>query len=126
MQHMHDRRTKSRMLCADLVEIKYQSPLGTAQEITANLEDISTNGVCLQTEEAFPIGTRLEIKHSRGQFSGEVRYCKFCEPVGYFLGVEFIGDCHWTQKEYKPMHMLDPRRLVQRSVARANKSVSVS
>ena len=125
MERMHDRRTKPRMLCADLVEIKYQSQTGSEEMITANLEDISSNGVCLQTEDALPIGTRLEIQHSRGQFSGEVRYCKFCEPVGYFLGIEFIGDCQWTQKQYKPMHMLDPRRLVQRSVARASKSVAV-
>ncbi len=110
------------MLCADLVEIEYQDQAGEAQQITANLEDISTHGVCLQTEEEVPVGTRLEIKHSRGQFSGDVRYCHYSEPVGYFLGVEFAGDCQWTRRQFKPMHMLDPRRLVQRSLERANKS----
>jgi hypothetical protein len=121
---MHDRRTKPRMLCADLVEITYQTPEGIEQQITANLEDISNTGVCLQTEEEVPVGTRLEIKHSRGQFSGEVRYCKYSEPVGYFIGVEFAGDSQWTRRQFKPMHMLDPRRLVERSLGRANKSAS--
>ncbi len=119
---MQDRRTKPRMLCADLVEIKYQDSTGNEQEITANLEDISTTGVCLQLEEGVPLGTRLEIKHSRGQFSGDVRYCKYCEPVGFFIGVEFAGDSQWTRRQFKPMHMLDPRRLVERSLDRANKT----
>ena len=121
---MQERRTKPRMLCADLVEVIYQCPAGTEQQTTANLEDISTNGVCLQTEEELPIGTRVEIQHSQGQFSGEVRYCKYCEPVGYFLGVEFVGDSQWAQRQFKPMHMLDPRRLVHRSMARATKTAS--
>ena len=110
------------MLCADLVEIKYQTESGAEQEITANLEDISTSGVCLQTEEELPVGTRLEIKHSRGQFSGDVRYCTYSEAVGYFIGVEFAGDTQWTRRQFKPLHMLDPRRLVERSLDRANKT----
>ena len=124
MERMHDRRTKPRMLCADLVKVIYQDPTGVQQETTANLEDISTNGVCLQTEEELPLGTRVEIQHSRGQFEGEVRYCKYCDPVGYFLGVEFAEDNEWSQRKFKPMHMLDPRRLVQRSLDRATKTVS--
>ena len=123
MERMHERRTKPRMVSAELVEIKIQDQTGPPQQFTANLEDISTTGVCLQTEEEIPIGTRLEIKHSRGQFSGEVRYCKYSEPVGYFLGVEFAGDSQWTRRQFKPLHMLDPRRLVQRSLERADKSV---
>jgi len=121
---MQDRRTKPRMLCADLVEMIYQDPAGTEQKTIANLEDISTNGVCLQTEEELPLGTRVEIKHSRGQFTGEVRYCKYIEPVGYFLGVEFAEDSLWSQRQFKPQHMLDPRRLVQRSMDRASKTAS--
>jgi hypothetical protein len=111
------------MLCADLVEIKYQDPAGVEHNLTANLEDISTSGVCLQTEESLPMGTHLEITHSQGQFWGDVRYCTYSDPVGYFLGVEFAGDCQWTERQFKPMHLLDPRSLVDRSLARVNKSV---
>jgi len=121
MERMQDRRTKPRMLCADLVDVEYQDQAGKEQQITANLDDISTNGVCLQTEESIEIGTRLQIKHSRGQFAGDVRYCKFIKDAGYFLGVEFVGDCQWTRKQFKPMHLLDPRRLVERSLERATK-----
>ncbi|MBY0506527.1 MAG: PilZ domain-containing protein [Bryobacteraceae bacterium] len=112
------------MLCADLVTVVYQDAAGQPQETTANLEDISTNGVCLQVEEELPLGTPVRIQHSRGTFAGEVRYCKYSEPVGYFLGVEFAADSHWSRSQFKPLHMLDPRRLVQRSLERATKNVS--
>lgn len=124
MERMHDRRTKPRMLCADLVEVLFQNAKGTEQQLTANLEDISTTGVCLQTEEEVPVGTRVEIQHSKGKFAGDVRYCKYSDPVGYFIGIEFTGDAQWTQRQFKPMHMLDPRRLAQRSLERAQKSAS--
>ena len=124
MERMHDRRTKPRMLCADLVEIVYRDPAGVQQHITANLEDISTHGVCLQTEEELPLGTAIEINHSQGKFAGEVRYCQYSDPVGYFLGIQFAENNQWSQRQFKPMHMLDPRKLVQRSVERAVKSAN--
>ena len=111
MDRMHDRRTKPRMLCADLVEVIYQDAEGQEQQTTANLDDISTNGVCLVAEEGVPVGTRVEIRHDRGQFVGEIRYCKLREPEGYFLGIEFAEDSHWTTRQFRPMHLLDPRRL---------------
>lgn len=112
------------MLCADLVEVLFQNAEGVEQQLTANLEDISTTGVCLQTDLEVPVGTRVEIQHSKGKFAGDVRYCKYSELVGYFLGVEFTGDAQWTRRQFKPMHMLDPRRLAERSLERAQKTAS--
>lgn len=48
---------------------------------------------------------------------GHVRYCVFRE-IGYFLGVEFDNGSRWSQKQYKPQHLLDPRRLVLRTLSR--------
>jgi len=42
-----------------------------------------------------------------------VKYFVFRE-IGYFLGVEFEPGCRWSQRHYRPQHLLDPRRLVTR------------
>jgi hypothetical protein len=49
---------------------------------------------------------------------GKVRYCVFRE-IGYFLGVEFEPGHRWSQKQFRPQHLLDPRRLVHRAAENA-------
>jgi hypothetical protein len=38
--------------------------------------------------------------------------------IGYFLGVEFEPGSQWSQRSYRPQHLLDPRRLVNRALSR--------
>jgi hypothetical protein len=49
---------------------------------------------------------------------GKVRYCVFRE-IGYFLGVEFEPGNRWSLRSYKPQHLLDPRKLVNRATKNA-------
>ena len=107
---MDDRRTDSRLLCADLVETEFKDRTGRRRVETANLEDISSSGACLQMEIPIAVGTPVRIKHGKGLLSGRVRYCVFRE-IGYFVGVEFEPGHKWTQKQFRPMHLLDPRRV---------------
>jgi hypothetical protein len=51
---------------------------------------------------------------------GKVKYCVYRE-IGYFLGIEFEAGSRWSLRQFKPQHMLDPRRLVARSMSRAAK-----
>jgi hypothetical protein len=76
----------------------------------ANLEDISLSGACLQLEEDVPLQSIVTMTHEKATYEGRVRYCIF-KDIGYFLGVEFEPGYRWTAKEFKPMHLLDPRRL---------------
>ncbi len=73
----------------------------------ALLEDIAASGACLQLEEAIPVGTQVRWAN----FRGTVRYCIYRE-IGYFAGVEFHAATRWSTSEYKPQHLLDPRRLM--------------
>jgi hypothetical protein len=41
--------------------------------------------------------------------------------IGYFLGIEFEPGSRWSEQQFKPQHMLDPRRLVLRTVNRISK-----
>ena len=83
-----------------------------------NLEDISHTGACLQMEVPVAAGTELRIKHGKGLLAGRVRYCVFRE-IGYFVGVEFDSNNKWSQKQFRPMHLLDPRRLAPRNSPKA-------
>src|ERR1035438_4115997 len=58
-QHMQERRTEIRMLCADVVETCWTDRDGETQRASALLEDISPSGACLQLEMAVPLGVSL-------------------------------------------------------------------
>jgi hypothetical protein len=117
---MQDRRVEPRMLCADLVDVQWKDKSGRTKRTVANLEDISLSGACLQLDAPIPLQTTIRISYPKGELQGTVRYCVFRE-IGYFLGVEFDPGCRWSQRQFKPQHLLDPRRLVSRAVNRASR-----
>jgi hypothetical protein len=102
------------MLCADLVDVQWKDPGGRTRRGVANLEDISLSGACLQVERPVPAGTNFRISYPNGELLGIVKYCVFRE-VGYFLGIEFEPGSRWSQRHFRPQHLLDPRRLVGRA-----------
>lgn len=114
---MLDRRNEPRMLCADLVDLQWKDKSGRTRKSLANLEDISLSGACLQVEAPIPLHTTVKIAYPKGGLLGTVKYCVFRE-IGYFLGIEFESGSRWSLRQFKPQHMLDPRRLVIRSVNR--------
>jgi hypothetical protein len=119
-KYMFERRIEPRMLCADMVDVQWKDKTGRIRKGVANLEDISLSGACLQFDQPIPLQTEVRISYPKGELSGKVRYCVYRE-IGYFLGVEFEPGCKWSQRHFKPQHLLDPRRLVIRSVHRVSK-----
>jgi len=105
------------MLCADLVDVDWKDQSGRTRHGVANLEDISLSGACLQVDRPIPLGTPIHISYPGGELTGKVKYCVFRE-IGYFLGVEFNDGCRWSQRSFRPQHLLDPRRLVTRTLTR--------
>jgi hypothetical protein len=117
---MFDRRIEPRMLCADMVDVQWKDKSGHHRKGVANLGDISLSGACLQFDQPIPPQTDLRISYPKGELTGKVRYCVYRE-IGYFLGIEFEPGCKWSARHYRPQHLLDPRRLVLRSVNRVAK-----
>ena len=60
----------------------------------------------------------FRISYPNGELTGRVKYCVFRE-IGYFLGIEFEPGSRWSERHYRPQHMLDPRRLVGTNGGRA-------
>lgn len=110
---MRDRRTEPRMLCADLIEVRWRDRHGCEQSVMANLEDISGSGACLQVEAPVPDDTVVRFDIPNAELEGRVRYCVF-RDTGYFLGVQFEPGFRWEQHQFRPKHLFDPRRLLQR------------
>jgi hypothetical protein len=118
---MHNRRAEPRMLCADLVDVQWKDKTGRLRRAVANLEDISISGACIQVDTPVPLDTKLRINHSKGELLGRVCYCVYRE-IGYFLGIEFDPGFRWSIRNFRPQHLLDPRRLVSRAIVRNRKS----
>ena len=118
---MQDRRNEVRMLCADMVNVQWKDKTGRTRKLLAHLEDISLSGACLQLDMPVPLQTVLRITYRKGKVEGKVlgrlegnvQYCVYHE-IGYFIGVEFGEGFRWSQREFKPQHMVDPRRLAIR------------
>jgi hypothetical protein len=110
---MQERRTEVRMLCADMVEVRWSDPAGETRQVTGLLEDISASGACLQMETAVPPEAEIHWESPQQVFTGRVRYCVYRE-IGYFVGVEFAPQSRWSKKTYKPQHLLDLQQLIKR------------
>lgn len=113
---MQERRNEARLLCADLVPVEWRDKNGRQRRATANLEDISNSGACLQLDYAIPVKTAIRISYSKGVLEGTIRYCVYRE-IGYYLGIQFHEGIKWTQRQFKPQHLFDPRRLTKPSRA---------
>ena len=99
-------------MCADLVELHWEDQSGRDHRTTANLEDISVSGVCLQVDVQIPVYSVVRISYPSGKYTGIVRYCQF-KDFGHFVGVQFDGG-KWSETNFQPQHLLDPKELTER------------
>ena len=111
---MDERRLEVRMLCADMIQVRWKERSGGERGTTAILEDICASGACLQMEEPVPLGVKIYWDEPKQAFEGYVRYCVYRE-IGYFVGVEFEPSFKWSKKAFKPRHLLDLHALVAQS-----------
>lgn len=111
-----------RLLCAELVEMKWTDQSGHQRRRVANLEDISACGACVQVESPMTCGTSVSVRYGDGQLNGTVRYCLY-QGIGYFLGVEFEEGCRWSRKHFRPQHLLDLRQLVKAAARRSRAGI---
>ncbi len=109
---MLDRRIEPRILCSDLVAVEWKDNQGKTRKCMANLEDISVSGACVQLDRPLPLQAKLRLTFPKAILEATVRWCIFRE-IGYFLGLEFAPGMKWSRKDFRPRHMLDPRKLAQ-------------
>jgi len=99
-------------MCADMVGVHWKDQSGRGHSFTALLEDISNSGACLQTDNPLPMGVQLELQYREAKLEGTVSYCFFRE-IGYWVGVQFNPDKKWTERKFRPKHMLNVKKLLR-------------
>ena len=107
---MKERRSKQRLMCSQLVVFRLGERTGSGQSHEAILEDISTGGACVQLANPVPVGSAGKLVVSRKRLRGTIRYCEFRE-IGYFVGIEFEPGVTWSDEDFVPEHLVDPRTL---------------
>ncbi|MBK9167007.1 MAG: PilZ domain-containing protein [Bryobacterales bacterium] len=113
-------RSETRMLCAEIVDVRWKDKGGRGRKGTAILEDISASGACLQFDLPVPVDSTVQIHHPKGLLEGRVRYCVYRE-IGYFVGLQFSDDSKWSPRQFQPQHFLDLHRLLSRAIRTAAK-----
>jgi hypothetical protein len=111
---MLDRRSETRLMCADMVEVRWKEDSGEICKCTGLLEDISPSGACLQLDSPVALDKNLVIQYQKGRLEGSVCYC-FFKDIGYWVGVQFTARNRWSKKDFRPKHLLDPRKLLART-----------
>ena len=110
VERMQERRWERRLLCADLVQVKWRDQAGRTRSTTAILEDISRTGACLQSDVPIPAEALVQVTHGRKTLECKVSYCVYHE-IGYFAGLIFTAKHHWSERMFRPKHLVDPATL---------------
>ncbi len=110
---MRERRTDTRLLCAELVELIWRDSQDRVKRRIGNLEDISPNGICVQLETPIPTGTSVRMLYGVGELTGIVRY-ELYRDEAYFIGIELEQDSRWSPTQFLPEHLLNPDDLLSR------------
>lgn len=114
------RLTATRMLCSDLVTLEWQSDAGNWRRTIANLEEISPSSASLQTDARIPRLARVRIHFTERpvteaqppcELRGKMVSRTYFKGIGHFVEVRFDRDCKWSEKVYRPKHLLNPLAL---------------
>ncbi len=101
-----NRRAESRLLCSDLIQLRWMDRQRVRHKETVVLEGFSTSGASMLVGTAIVEGTAVTVCGGAEVLRAVVRHC---DPVpnGYLIGVLFWGQ----PRNYVPEHLLDPSLL---------------
>ena len=105
---MRSNRGEDRELCADLVKVEWNPEFGPSRCEWAILEDISSSGACLESEQPITPGTVVSLEFTGDKCQASIKYCKF-DRTSYQLGVQFEQGYRWSRRKFKPEHLIQFR-----------------
>jgi hypothetical protein len=95
-------------LCSELVSIAPARAIGDSRSFTGNLEAIGEWSLLILTEVPVRRGTEIRISTKAHTLNGIVEWCNFDEPLGCYLQVRLKSESRWSQRWFKPKHLLPP------------------
>ncbi len=118
---MKEHRSENRILCADLVEVRWLDSSGEPHSEIANIEGISVNGASLTLDVGLPPGTAVQLRMPHGEFNATIRECRHEPDFGFALRAESMNKSRWSRLGFRPRHLFDPRGLERREAAKAER-----
>ena len=109
--YMSERRSEHRLLCAELLRLEWAEVSGWQKTTTVLLEDISSQGACVQMEVPVSLGAQVELFYGSTMIPATVSYCEYRE-IGYYTGLAFEEGFRWSEQNFQPQHLLDTRGLL--------------
>ena len=112
---MPTRATKNN-LCSERVSIICSDRDGWCHSIRGNLEEIEEGSALILADGPILPGKKVRICSGRTQLRGTVGACEHHDLLGVFVEVQFEPDSQWSERKFKPRHLL---RLTSRVALRA-------
>ena len=98
---MNERRSHYRLFCSDLAVLSWRDNSGADLKELANVENVSSTGVCLVISHSIPLGTHVEISGGGERVIGIVGHHAE-QAAGHLLGIEIIGEFHLSMVNIQP------------------------
>jgi hypothetical protein len=93
-------------LCSELVLVTTEHAGRDSQAIFGNLEEIGERSALLLTQVPFRCGTEINININPHVLNGIVEGCNFEEPLGCYIEVRLKPESRWSERWFKPKHLL--------------------
>lgn len=97
-----------RRLCSQRVSVSCAARNGWWHTIPGNLEEIEGGSCLVLTEAPVSAGKKVRICCGINQLNGTVTASLHHDVLGYFVEVQFDSDSQWSERRFKPQHMLTP------------------
>jgi hypothetical protein len=106
---VRNRRSANRLLCSDLITVRWAAGRGIVRQEAAVIEDYSPVGASLSIEIKIEQGTAITLQTEWESFGALVVHCQWRDH-GYLLGIEF-DQPRLDDDSFVPDHLLDPNEL---------------
>jgi hypothetical protein len=96
MSARKDLRRQGRQSCRQPVALRWSDAQGNDKYANVVALDVSEFGLSLQTREALPLRSRVQLRAAKLGIQGEATVRR-CAQIGtqYVIGVEFGGSMRW-------------------------------
>lgn len=105
-----------RYLCSQRVLVNCSDPGGWWHTVPGNLEEIADESALVLADGPISPGKKVRVFCGEDQVKGTVEACVHDEVLGFFVEVKFDSDCQWSERWFRPQHLL---RLTSNAASRA-------
>ncbi|MGD1096682.1 MAG: hypothetical protein ABSB35_32390 [Bryobacteraceae bacterium] len=93
-------------LCSERVSIICSDINGWWHTVQGNLEEIEEASALVLADVPISSNKKVRICCGNKQLKGTVESCVYDDVLGFFVEVRFDSDSQWSERRFKPHHLL--------------------